>query len=200
MTERNNGDVKSFDAIGGHEILTKIPSGIEMYFANLEAIHWTSGDISSIDSSTFKPFPDLILISLNLNKLVTLNGDLFQHTRKLQQFHVYKNLLKHVEDNLLAGLTDLSAVQFQLNPCIDVYAGTPQQIQELELQLPIQCPPEIECPSTCMINDVMERIAELERPDPCTSNEETNEIRKRMEEIEKVVSELSSSPCSCHSA
>lgn len=72
---------------------------------------------------------------------MTLDGDLFQHTPKLQEIDFSLNELEHVGHNLLAGLASLTVVDFSANPCISEEAETPEGIQELNLQLPIKCPP-----------------------------------------------------------
>lgn len=147
MQGRENEDVKAFWATGGHEHLTQIPKDIENFFGNLEYFYWESSlslsksGLSTIDASTFENFPNLLLISLSSNKLVTLNGDIFHHTPKLRWIYLDNNLLKTVGHGLLTGLADLTGVWFEANPCTQSNANTPQQIQELNLQLPIQCPP-----------------------------------------------------------
>lgn len=44
LAARNNTDVKAF-WIQSHEILTKIPSGIEKFLANLEIFGWSRGNL-----------------------------------------------------------------------------------------------------------------------------------------------------------
>lgn len=138
---RTNEDVKDFIAFNYHTRLTTIPAGIGNFFGNLQAFDWRSGGISSIDSSTFAPFRNLTFIDLGWNKLVSLDGHLFQHTGKLQGVVFRGNLLEHVGHGLFTGLTDLTYADFEINKCIDTWANTPLKIQELNRQLPIQCPP-----------------------------------------------------------
>lgn len=211
LAGRSNEDVRGF-SVFLHDILTTIPTGIEKFFANLELFAWDNGNISTIDSSTFKPFPSLLFISLGNNKLISLDGDLLQHSRKLREIEFHGNLLEHVGHDLLTGLTDLTYADFESNPCINIRANTPEAIQELNRQLPIKCPlnPIIECPTTCMIDEIMDRIAELERADPqtttisapdpnecpsgCASNVEVRgmerQIRDEMKSMVKEVQEL----------
>lgn len=101
---KNNEDVKAF-VIRNQTTITKIPEGIEKFFADLELFIWEFGHISTIDSSTFKPFPNLVFIDLGNNRLVTLNSNLFQHTRKLRVISFAGNLLEQVGHDLLTGLT-----------------------------------------------------------------------------------------------
>lgn len=201
---KTNADVKAFYT-SSHKILTKIPSGIESFFPNLEVFEWTFGNISTIDSNTFTPWPNLLRIDLGWNKIVSLDGNLFQYTRKLQLIFLNLNSLEHVGHDLLTFLTDLTWVSFSSNPCINMNADTPQKLRELRTQLPIQCPPKpMECPSTCMIDEMMGRIAELERPDSptttiststecpitCTSNEETQGLKEMIDDLQRQITKL----------
>lgn len=69
---KNNTDVRNLN-VKNNKILTKIPQGVENF-----------GNISTIVSSTFQPFPELLQIHLSYNKIVALDGDLFQYTRMLR--------------------------------------------------------------------------------------------------------------------
>lgn len=166
--------------IFNHKILTTIPNGIGNFFANLESFHWWAGNISSVDSSTFRPFPNLLSIQLGDNRIVAVDGDLFQFTLKLQRIYFSGNLLRHVGHDLLTGLADLTYARFESNSCINAIAETPQQIQELSLQLAVQCPPN-ECPSICMINEMAERITDVERQ----TSEEAKDMKLQIDKIEK---------------
>jgi Leucine-rich repeat (LRR) protein len=95
--------------------------------------------LKTISADDLKQFPKLEILFLNMNKLVSLDGNLFQHTRKLQSVDFYANELEHVGENLLTGLENLKYASFQNNPCIDIYANTHQKVQELNDQLPIKC-------------------------------------------------------------
>lgn len=132
----NNDHVKGFWM--QNENLSSTPKGIENFFPNLEEFAWYSG-ISTIDSSTFKPFPELLRIGFGSNKIVSLDGNLFQYTRKLQEINFSRNKLEHVGHDLLKGLT--ATVLFGSNPCISARAYSIEEIQELNLLLPIRCPP-----------------------------------------------------------
>lgn len=201
FSDRNNADVKGFWILE-NKVLSIIPIGIETFFVNLEAFQWSSGNISSVESSTFQPFPNLLHIDLGDNKLVTLDGNLFQHTRKLQTIYLDTNSLMHVGHDLLTGMTDLTFAYFQGNPCIDAEANTKQQIQDLNLQLPIQCPPSTNStdppttthPATTITSTTSESNECTVR---CTSNEEADEMKTRIDVLESMVAELELKSRSC---
>lgn len=208
LSDIGNADEKAFWILE-NKILSIVPNGIEKFFANLEALQWSSGNISSVDSSTFQPFPHLLHIDLGDNKLETLDGNLFQHTRKLRTIYLDTNSLRHIGHDLLADLTDLTYAYFQGNPCIDAAANTPQEIQDLNLQLPIQCPPSnitpdpptttypptttssqaTTSPTTSKPNECITR---------CTSNEEADEMKNRIEILELTITAMESNSRSCN--
>lgn len=200
--EKNDADVKGFH-IDGQNSLSIIPSGIQNFFFNLEAFQWWNGNISRIDSSTFASIPNLLSIHLFRNKLVTLDGDVFQNTRKLQRIYLQSNLLEHVGYDLLTGRTDLTYADFSSNPCIDVVATSSLQIQELSRQLLIQCPPTVTTtiapptttePPTTTTDPPTTTFSTTTVPSACpalcTSTEETQEIMNRVETLERQIREI----------
>lgn len=137
-----NEDVKQI-TVQSEYMLHAIPAGIEAYFPNLESIQWLPGGLTTIDSNTLKPFPNLIHLKLNYNHLVSLDGNLFQHTRRLRTIDFGSNLLEHIGHDLLTGLPELTVAYFYGNPCINLsaYYGS-LEVEELSLELSIQCPPK----------------------------------------------------------
>lgn len=171
-------DVRAFTTT--HNVLTAIPEGIQSFFANLEVFQWASGNITAIDPSTFAPFPNLSIIHLSANKLVSIDGNLFQHTRGIREIYFRNNLLQHVGFVLPASL---NWVDFRSNPCVNNLATNQLDIQRLRATLPFQCPAlatTLDPPTTTIT---------------CKINEEAQEMKRRIEDLEKQMSELS---CSCN--
>jgi len=195
---QNNSDVTAF-AVDFNDELTFFPRGIEQFFPNLRVIRWWVGNLTTIDSSTFQPFPDLELVDIGHNKLVSLDGNLFQHSPRLRVIWFNNNLLQNVGQGFLTGLTNLTMANFGENPCINVWAGTPEEIEDFRIQLPIQCPPldptpdppsttistttePDECPIDCTRRDdvMMDMIVELQRRvDELSSNSTIAHKRSR---------------------
>lgn len=150
QTGRSHADVIGF-FVTGEKTLTKIPNGIEFFFTNLDEFVWTPGMLSSIDSNIFKPFPNIYIIDISDNKLVMLGNDLLEYTPNLKQAYFHRNLLKEVGQDLLTGLDYLKIVDFRFNQCISTRANTSELIQELKIQLQIQCP-ILDTSSTSMIS------------------------------------------------
>lgn len=204
---KKNDDVKSFYIISFYYSLDIIPKGIENFFPNLEVFQWYGGTIPAIDLSFFEPLPNLLHIDFMNNKIVKLDGNLFQFTRKLREINFSGNLLEQVGYDLLTGLNNLSRVYFENDLCIDTYANTPDQIEDLNLQLPILCPHSAPTPtqstSTTTQPDSTSTTTQLASTSPISTTTNPNEcpntcaLNDRMEEIEKQVRELNSSPCTC---
>lgn len=127
---REDSDVKGFRIIGDQINLTTISNGIGNFFASLQVFSWTYGNISSIDSRTFRHFPNLLYIDLTQNRIVALDGDLFQFTRKLRWIHFDSNSLQHVGHDLLTGLR-LKGCKFpfeSVHQCKSHYSTTNSKI------------------------------------------------------------------------
>lgn len=196
---KTNADVRGFQ-MKYHKVLTAIPEGIEKFFKDLEAFWWLDGNISTIDSSTFKPFPNLQVINLYNNKLVSLDGDLFQHTRKLRAIHFERNLLEHVGHDLMTGLigpNGLLVVNFTSNPCTkgSSFDSDHQKIQEINLQLPIKCPPLFHPTTTAASATTTISKDNNSEPNECPIS-----CMGRIEKLEKRIREMVSSPYATKSA
>lgn len=80
---KGNVDVKVF-LIGNRQILEAIPNGIGKFLPNVEIFSSWRGNCSSVDSSVdssvFEHFSNLLSIELAFHRIVTLESDLFQHT------------------------------------------------------------------------------------------------------------------------
>lgn len=138
-TGKSNFNVKVLTVIDDE--LSRIPDGIDNFFAYLIGIQWFRGNLMTIHAEDLRPFPDLQVIRLENNKLFALDSDLFKYTPKLQFIGLGNNLIQHIGLNMLNDLDNLAGVYFQKNPCIETNAGTPEAILELKLYLPQRCPP-----------------------------------------------------------
>lgn len=136
---KNHNNVKVLSVIDDE--LNRIPTGIADFFPYLIGLQWFRGNLMEISGDDLRPFPDLRVLRIENNKLYVLDSNLFMHTPKLQWLGFGNNILQHVGLNLLSDLNDLTGAYFQKNPCIDMNAGTLEEIQELKLRLPDKCPP-----------------------------------------------------------
>lgn len=117
----------------------KFPSDLNVFFPNLEGIEIFNCSLKSIERSDLKPFEKIKELWLGNNELETLEADLFEFNPELQIIVFNRNRLMHVGYNILVPLPQLSKANFNDNGCIDKYAGTRWQRQELEKQLKKNC-------------------------------------------------------------
>lgn len=147
------------------------------------------------------------------------DSNLFQYTKKLVAIWFNYNQIEQVGHGLFTELTELTVAGFQRNPCIDAWAITPQQMQELilKLQLSIECSslattsdppttpttmtstataaPTTPDPPTTVISTPSEPY---ECPDTCTNRmkeierQMRDEVKDRMEELERRLKQLRS--------
>lgn len=74
-----NSDVESF-TLKNENILTRLPHGFRRFFPNLIGLQWTDGNLETITQHDLVDFPNLRILHLSNNRLVTLDSDLFKHT------------------------------------------------------------------------------------------------------------------------
>lgn len=185
---REDSDVKGI--VIENRILDKVPRRIENFFANIEAFQWSHGNLSSVDASIFEPFQNMIFIHLGYNQLVTLESNLFQQNRNLREIRFARNVLRHVGHNLLSGLPSLMLADFTGNSCTGLFASNTQEVQVINLQLPIECPPSTTTPPTGT-STAPPTTEDIDCP------EETVRLKKRIAELETRNWELASNLRSC---
>lgn len=138
LPSETHNDVKAFSSTIRDAFLT-FPKDLDKDFPSLEAIRIRNSALTSISSTDLAPWPNLVYFSAANNKIKTLDGNLFDHSPKLQRIIFFNNLIQRVEDNLLSNLNELIYVDFVGNLCIDFVAETPEQIESLKTQLIRQC-------------------------------------------------------------
>lgn len=177
LTDR---DVKGLN-VWNDPYLNQIPQGIGKIFSNIVALQWYDGNLSSVVAADLKQFPKLRVLSLQGNRLHTIYKDLFQDNLKLNWISFSKNVLEHVEPDLLAPLTVLKTASFYYNRCIHMEATSPEEIEDLSLQLSEKCqmlietPPE---PEECFIG-CMSRIETLK----LQFQAESDKLQKQITEL-----------------
>lgn len=200
---RSNLDVEAFQTLS-MEAFRMMPTGIERFFPNLLLLQFFSGILSSVSSEDLSAWPNLTMFSAQRNKIEILDGDLFQNAPQLKWIDLSSNLIQNVGTNLLSNLNELTYISFIDNPCINSFANTPQEIENLKSQLLTQCPPlTTEAPNTTVTVPSTTDVVSSTTVDPCiprcSINEETDELRLRIEELEAIVRELVANPCLCTS-
>lgn len=136
---KRNGDVKGLTV--SNNLLAFIPVNIDEFFPNILYLDFSLNQISFVNSSHLIPFPNLIRLNLNSNKMVQLESKLFSGSRSIKFINLSNNHIRHVgHDFILPGSGE---VLFSNNPCIDKSAVNAEQIVALRFSLLLLCPPTI---------------------------------------------------------
>lgn len=181
---RNNSDVRAFFINANNHQFTLIPKGLERFFPALLAFGWERGRLSATAAEDLEPFPALQVFDVFYNSLTSLDGDLFRHTPNLGLVTFSLNLLEEVGIGLLDGLHNLTMAAFDGNPCIDMFAETPEAIQELKRRLEYQCSPLTTTTSTT--TDISTTIESEQCPMGCVDLID-NLDRENARQDEKIV-------------
>jgi Leucine rich repeat len=173
----------------------QLPREIGRFFPNLIGFAWANMDLAKISQSDLKVFPDLIIADLQINKIVAIDGNLFQSTRKLMRINLTSNLIQHVGSNLLSNLNDLEAIDIADNPCISFHARNQEQFDDLMMLFDKRCSPSSETTT------VASTTADDCRP-RCSINDEVDELRKEnqmiveeIKELRRLIREIEANPC-----
>lgn len=184
---RSDADVEVI-RVSNFQVINHIPFGFDHFFPNLILVDWFSGNLTTVSADQLEQFPNMIMLNLEHNSLVSLDGDLFKHSRKLQWIALSDNLLQHAGHGLLDDLDDLETAHFESNPCINFYAGTPERIQELRTQLAIRCPPLDETTTEVTTTEIEECSVGCKMHIEALENvvfEESRDLRNEIEQLQE---------------
>jgi hypothetical protein len=173
--------------------LSEIPRNLADLFPNLKAIDFNSNQISMISAIHLQPFAELFWLRFYKNKIVSIDGDLFQHNTKLKNIGFSYNLLQEVGVNLLGNLPLLEKVDFRNNPCISDWAQNREGIFIVNYWLPIKCPPlaatttstTTETPTTTSPTTITKFTTQLPERCPlrCTLADEFDELTSKVTQL-----------------
>ena len=135
---QTNNNVQSIEVMNQFGY-NRIPTNLKDFFPNLIGIYFWRGMITIISAEDLQPFPNLRVFGIESHRLVTIDGNLFKHTPRVQIVLLSNNLIQNVGHDLLTGLTNLNTVVFLRNICINSFADTPASMQILRNQLISQC-------------------------------------------------------------
>lgn len=197
--------------------LPQIPDGIESFFPNLRGIQIYDSKLQTISKDVLK-FPNLQVLFLNNNELVTLDADLFAYTPKLVHIWFRFNSLQHVGFNIFGHLNELATALFYGNPCTNQDANSRPEVIELNIQLPISCQP-LDDNSTTTISTTttepsehcdecewrtVEIVTKLVDEQEARIVEHKNDLTElvgayemRISELEAQMREILANPCAC---
>jgi Leucine-rich repeat (LRR) protein len=123
--------------------LTSIPKNISVLFENLKGVSLSQSKISHVFASDLQQLPELIYFRISGNQISSISGDLFTNSPNLMHIDFDDNQLQSVGNNLLGQLEKLQEANFHGNPCIDNGAASTDEIERLNVLLPLRCPPKM---------------------------------------------------------
>lgn len=162
------------------QFLPWIPKNLHEYFPNLKAIEWHNSSLMSVTSRDLLPFSNLELFFSTVNKLKSIDGNLFEFSPKLKWISFKQNLLEEVGSGLMSNLVDLKHANFQDNICIDFVAKTPETVKDLIGKIEEKCFVASEC--SLLAGEMDEMRAQLRIHE------------SRIIELEKLVREIGAKP------
>lgn len=141
------GDAKTLEAIQGNHLpkqknidvevlvlvnqtLPHIPANVGKFFKYIKGIYLYDMALT-LSSEDLKQFPQLIAFSAEMCKFSSLDDNLFEFTPNLQKISFFNSSIGKIGKDLLNNLNDLESVNFLDMPCVNNFADTPEEIQEL---------------------------------------------------------------------
>jgi len=188
QTNKANKDVGGLSFWGTYP-LDRMPTNIESFFPNLEAIRFWNGNLTHVSAEILLGFQNLALFDVSYNKLATIEGDLFKYSPNIQKVYFIENLITNVGHDLLTGLTKLTDADFRYNPCINILSTNHFLIPNLIKELLIQCPPlatTSDPPTTTTTTTSTPSECDVR----CTINSETDELRSQVDVLADATEEL----------
>jgi len=116
---RGNSKIEaiSFD----RQTLNYIPVGIDRIFPNLKELFTQDCNVLRLEQKNFKSFPKLEALSIRGNlHLDTLERGLFDYNKKLKYINLYCNNFKHIDPDLVSGLSSLKYFELEYVACLNI--------------------------------------------------------------------------------
>ena len=116
-----------------------LPTEISSFFLNVKSFRVSFSKLKEISKNDLKAFTNLMELSLSGNDLEKLDGDLFEHNRKLEYLNLDYNKLKHVGEELLRNI-NLNQAHFSYCGCINAFSNSSITTSTIIQKLISQCP------------------------------------------------------------
>lgn len=103
---KSSDDVKSISIF--EATCYYFPKGLEKIFKNIQDITVYNSGLKTITRDDLRPFPDLKALSLENNKITSLDSNLFEFNTKLNRIKLRGNFLSTVAAGVFDPLSDLA--------------------------------------------------------------------------------------------
>lgn len=119
--------------------LKVIPRGFLEFFPDLILLVFRGCSITSLNGDELSEYPKLEYFSIGYSDLEKIPGNFFDHTPNMKGIIFFYNKIRIVDEGLLDNLNNLKRADFDQNPCVDISAQTPEEIQHLKEVLKENC-------------------------------------------------------------
>lgn len=116
-----------------------LPLGIQKFFPNLEKISLIQTGLKIITSDDLKNFPKMKSLILRNNKLSEIDSKLFVFNKNIEEIDFSGNEIKHVGENFLKSLENLTKLDFSNNVCFNGTANNSVEVKRLKAKLNENC-------------------------------------------------------------
>jgi len=103
---------------GGLGNIQTFPKGLKSVFKNLKAFY-VSGGIKEIHQEDLSPYPDLVVLILDHNRIEIVEKGLFDYNPNLEAISFWNNPIFHINMNVFDNLSKLR--YYWMSGCADVY-------------------------------------------------------------------------------
>lgn len=118
-----------------------MPSGINEVFKNIEGIQIANSGLRSIAQQNLQPFPKLKGLWINLNKIISLDSNLFDRSPLLKVVVFSDNRIRVIPYDIFDPIDDLAEANFLNNICISRNEIGRAQINRLLSEVTEKCQP-----------------------------------------------------------
>lgn len=139
LARKQNDDVNVFSI--RNKPCRFLPSGIGSLFKNLQGLEIYRAGLKAITKEDLKQFPNLRVLWIYANDLLTLPSGLLEHNLKLNYISFWNNNINSIADDIFDPLEGLERVILKENSCISRNAVNRTQVTELKLKIAEKCKP-----------------------------------------------------------
>lgn len=122
-----------------------LPINIHEFFTNLTHLAIIKSNLQQISQSDFKNLQKLTHLWLPFNKIEIIEWNLFSHNQKLIEIILTDNRLRIIHTNAFDNLQQLEHLDLIANECVDSFATSKNDVNELIKKIGEMCKYQCEC-------------------------------------------------------
>lgn len=126
--------------------IDRFPRHIHRFFPNLKVVTMNSCGLRSITKLDLMGLKNLRQLTMNGNNIISLPGNLFDETPKIETLSFYGNKIEFIDSNIFNSLRGLKYANFKMNVSIDACyksEGNGITLRDLMTIVREKCQPEV---------------------------------------------------------